>query len=212
VRPTTSTRGRRWKGISPLPRSGCARAVTGLDVPTLKSAVADAPDDFESRLERVLPHLSRLTVLVPEKHDLVLMKAMRCYEHDLEAIVQIHANSPLDPDTLIRRFKEEMAPIGNPTRIGAMSWSWWSASSLIWSTVWPRGSADTVYDDACAQYVCAGLADRGEAESVIYSSIFNTQHWFESYPLRPIWRAAGQGRDRRAERGNALSCDAAATV
>jgi len=94
-----------------------ARAVTGLDVPILKSAVADAPEDFESRLERVLPHLSRLTVLVPEKHDLVLMKAMRCDEHDLETIVQIHANSPLDLETLIRRFSEEMAPIGDPTRI-----------------------------------------------------------------------------------------------
>ena len=91
--------------------------VTGLEVPILKSAVADAPDDFESRLERALPQLSRLTVLVPEKHDLVLMKAMRCYEHDLEAIVQIHANSPLDLEILIRRFKNEMAPIGDPTRI-----------------------------------------------------------------------------------------------
>jgi hypothetical protein len=42
---------------------------------------------------------------------------MRCYEHDLEAIVQIHANAPLDLDVLIWRFKEEMAPIGDPTRI-----------------------------------------------------------------------------------------------
>ena len=86
-----------------------ARAVTGLDVPILKSAVADAPDEFESRLERVLPHLGRLTVLVPEKHDLVLMKAMRRYEHDLQAIAQIHANSPLDLDTLIQRPWRERA-------------------------------------------------------------------------------------------------------
>jgi len=38
----------------------------------------------------------RLKVMVPEKHDLVLTKAMRRYEHDLQAIEEIHAHSPLD--------------------------------------------------------------------------------------------------------------------
>jgi hypothetical protein len=94
-----------------------ARAVTGLDVPLQKSGVADAPLEFESRLERVLPNLRRLKVLVPEKHDLVLMKAIRCYEHDLEAIAEIHAHSPLSLDVLVRRFKREMTPIGDPVRI-----------------------------------------------------------------------------------------------
>lgn len=44
----------------------------------------------------MLPHLERLRVWVPEKHDLALMKAMRAYEHALQAIVEIHAHSPLD--------------------------------------------------------------------------------------------------------------------
>jgi Nucleotidyltransferase of unknown function (DUF6036) len=96
-----------------------ARAATGLDVPIQKSGVADAPYEFESRLERVLPDLRKLIVLVPEKHDLVLMKAVRCYEHDLEAIAEIHAQAPLDLDTLVRRFEEEMTPIGDPGRIRA---------------------------------------------------------------------------------------------
>ena len=77
-----------------------ARTVTGLDVPLQKSGVADAPFDFESRLDRVLPKLRRLRVLVPERHDLVLMKAVRCYEHDLEAIAEIHSHSPLELDVL----------------------------------------------------------------------------------------------------------------
>ena len=94
-----------------------ARSVTGLDVPILKSGVADAPYEFESRLERVLPDLRKLTVLVPEKHDLVLMKAVRCYEHDLEVIAEIHAHSPLSLDVLLLRFQEEMTPIGDPARI-----------------------------------------------------------------------------------------------
>jgi hypothetical protein len=96
-----------------------ARAATGLNVPLQKSGVADAPFEFESRLERVLPNLSRLKVFVPEKHDLVLMKTVRCYEHDLEAIAEIHAHSPLKLDVLVQRFVEEMTPIGDPTRIRA---------------------------------------------------------------------------------------------
>jgi hypothetical protein len=96
-----------------------ARVVTGLEVPLQKSAVADAPFEFESRLERVLPSRPRLKVFVPEKHDLVLMKAVRCYEHDLEAIAEIHAHSSLDLDVLVRRFKAEMTPIGDPARIRA---------------------------------------------------------------------------------------------
>ena len=94
-----------------------ARVSTGLDVPMAQSGVADAPFDFESRLERVLPHLDRLRVLVPEKHDLVLMKAIRGYEHDFQAIAEIHAHSPLDLETLVRRFQDEMTPIGDPARI-----------------------------------------------------------------------------------------------
>jgi hypothetical protein len=94
-----------------------ARVLTGLDVPLQKSGVADAPSEFESRMERVLPSLARLKVLVPEKHDLVLMKAVRCYEHDLQAIAEIHAHSRLDLAVLVRRFKEEMAPIGDPARM-----------------------------------------------------------------------------------------------
>jgi hypothetical protein len=94
-----------------------ARTATGLDVPLQKSGVADAPFEFESRLERVLPNLKRLKVLVPEKHDLVLMKTVRCYEHDLDTIAEIHVHSPLDLDVLVRRFREEMTPIGDPARI-----------------------------------------------------------------------------------------------
>jgi hypothetical protein len=97
--------------------AGRAREVTGLDVPLQKSGVADAPAEFESRLERILPKLTRLKVFVPEKHDLALMKAVRCYEHDLEAIAGIHVHSPLDLDVLVQRFTEEMTPIGEPTRI-----------------------------------------------------------------------------------------------
>ncbi len=93
-----------------------ARSSTRLDVPVQKSGVADAPYEFESRLERVLSDLAQLLVRVPERHDLVLMKAVRAYEHDLEVIAEIHAHFPLDLETLVRRFETEMTPIGDPAR------------------------------------------------------------------------------------------------
>lgn len=94
-----------------------ARAKTGLDIPINRVTVADAPEDYESRLERVLPRLKRLRVLIPERHDLVLMKAMRAYEHDLQVIGEIHAHAPLSLDILVGRFLDEMSPIGDPRRI-----------------------------------------------------------------------------------------------
>ena len=95
-----------------------AHQTTGLPVPMGSTGVADAPYEFESRVERVLPALPRLEVYVPEKHDLILMKTMRADEHDIQAIVEIHANSPLDLDTLVHRFKSEMgAAIGDPQRL-----------------------------------------------------------------------------------------------
>jgi hypothetical protein len=95
-----------------------ARQETGLAVPFAKSGVADGPEDFESRLERALPHLKRLAVMVPEKHDLVLMKVLRGDEHDLQAIEAIHQRSPLDLGVLLDRYQGEMgATIIDPRRL-----------------------------------------------------------------------------------------------
>jgi len=97
--------------------AGSARSSTGLEVPLQQSGVADAPSEFETRLERVLAGLRQLTVFVPERHDLVLMKAVRAYEHDLEVIGEIHAGFPLDLETLVVRWETEMSPIGDPLRV-----------------------------------------------------------------------------------------------
>jgi hypothetical protein len=95
-----------------------ARQATGLPVPLARSGVADGPHDFESRLERALPRLRRLRVMVPERHDLVLMKVVRCDEHDLQAIEAIHRRSPLEPEVLVTRYREEMsAAIIDPGRL-----------------------------------------------------------------------------------------------
>jgi len=88
-----------------------ARVATGLAIPFQQSGVADGPRELESRLRRALPRLRRLMAKVPERHDLVLMKTVRGYEHDLEAIEAIHRRSPLDLDVLVKRYVEEMGAV-----------------------------------------------------------------------------------------------------
>jgi hypothetical protein len=75
-------------------------------IPVQQVPIAEPPWSFEERLVRLELGLSRLAVLVPEAHDLVLMKVARGESHDLEAIEDLHRASPLDFDTLIERYLE----------------------------------------------------------------------------------------------------------
>ena len=95
-----------------------AREATGLDVPFSAAGVADAPYHFEDRLERLtIKGLKKLRLWVPERHDLVLMKLVRGYEHDLEVIEEMHRHEPMDLDTLLARYLEMDAAIGDPRRL-----------------------------------------------------------------------------------------------
>ena len=93
-----------------------ARERTGLLVPVEHAGVADAPHDFEERLQSLeLPGVTKLRLRVPEKHDLALMKTIRGYEHDLETAQEIHARHGLDLDVLLERYTEEMSHVvGDP--------------------------------------------------------------------------------------------------
>ena len=94
-----------------------ARTTTGLRIPIQIVTIADEPEDYVSRLERVLKHLKHLRLFVPERHDLVLMKSTRAYEHDIQVIREIHEHAPLDLEILVDRFINEMSPVGPPARI-----------------------------------------------------------------------------------------------
>jgi hypothetical protein len=80
--------------------------------------VADAPYDFEDRLIPIRElRLKRLTVVVPERHDLVLMKTLRGYQHDVEVIEQVHRRQPLVFEVLRSRWKREMShAVADPRR------------------------------------------------------------------------------------------------
>jgi hypothetical protein len=95
-----------------------ARDETGLDIPVAYSTVADVPYNAEDRLERRLPGLLHLEVWVLEKHDLTLSKVIRCYEHDLQQVEEMHGHSGLTFDILVDRFRNEMDHVvGDPVRI-----------------------------------------------------------------------------------------------
>jgi hypothetical protein len=85
-------------------------------VPLQTVAFFVAPYDYEERRVRLpLEGLERLTVLVPEEHDLAIMKAGRAEAHDLAAVADVHAKRPLDLETLIHRYYDARTQVtGSP--------------------------------------------------------------------------------------------------
>ena len=97
-----------------------ARLDTGLDVPFQSVGIFDAPYHYEDRLIPLDLQLEKLQVIVPERHDLALMKVVRGQDNDLEAIQQMAERVGLDEATLVDRFKNEMTPaIGRPEHLRA---------------------------------------------------------------------------------------------
>jgi Nucleotidyltransferase of unknown function (DUF6036) len=95
-----------------------AWTATGLEISVEYAAVADAPYNYEDRLERLRsPRLERLQVLVPERHDLALMKITRAEERDLVVLDQMHAKRPFDSETLVSRYLDEMSHAAQDPRI-----------------------------------------------------------------------------------------------
>lgn len=96
-----------------------ARVQTGLDIPLEPARVHDTPYNYEDRLQELrLSGLCQLKIVVPEKHDLVLMKVVRGYENDLETIEEIAQKDGLDFETLLSRFTSEMSQtIGDPAKL-----------------------------------------------------------------------------------------------
>ena len=88
-----------------------ARKATGLPMPFEQSGIADGPYEFEDRLLRAMPSLTRLTVLVPERHDLALMKTVRGDEADFAKLQAIHARTPFDLSVLLQRYDKEMGHV-----------------------------------------------------------------------------------------------------
>ena len=73
-----------------------ARRATGLAVAVGPVTVADPPVNYEDRLKSARGLVfGRLAVFFPDKYDLALMKMVRGYQHDLDAIEGIHSSKNL---------------------------------------------------------------------------------------------------------------------
>lgn len=90
---------------------GAAREATGLAMPFQQSGVADGPYHFEDRLLRAMPSLTSLTVLVPERHDLALMKTVRGDQADFAKLEAINERTPFDLSVLLQRYEEDMGHV-----------------------------------------------------------------------------------------------------
>ena len=99
-----------WKAVQR------AQARSKAQVPFQAVGIVQPPYQYEDRLRPLpIPGLKHLKVLVPERHDLALMKVARGEAHDLAGIEDIHRASPLSLDTLVERYEESRVQfIGNP--------------------------------------------------------------------------------------------------
>src|SRR5713226_8523285 len=89
-------------------------------LPVQVVGIAEAPEGLEQRAQRVaLESATRLTVFVPERHDLAMMKLARGYEHDLQALEDIHRLQPFEVETLVARYHE--TEVAGPRRRFALA-------------------------------------------------------------------------------------------
>lgn len=90
------------------------RDITNLDVRVSTTRVFAEILNMESRFISLREGmLKKLIVLVPEKHDLALMKSARSESRDIVDIKGLHQADPLNPHTLLQRFKLEVLPLNS---------------------------------------------------------------------------------------------------
>ena len=91
-----------------------AAPLTVHKIPLDHATVADVPYNYEDRRQRLDLPFHNLVVFVPERHDLLLMKALRAARHDEEVIEEMHQAEPFDLETIVERYNTEMGhAVGN---------------------------------------------------------------------------------------------------
>lgn len=73
--------------VQPSLRHAAAR--TKSRIPIDRAAVADPPWNYEDRRQPLDLHLDKLAVWVPERHDLLPMKAVRAARHDVQVLLRL---------------------------------------------------------------------------------------------------------------------------
>lgn len=85
-----------------------AKQETGMNIPLGQAGVSDAPINFEDRLKPFKPKsFKRLSIKVPDVADLILMKTVRGYEHDLQVIAEMVEANRVGFNRLVNLFTDE---------------------------------------------------------------------------------------------------------
>jgi len=77
-------------------------------IPMEQATVPYAPSVYEERRYRPDLPFRNLVLWVPERHDILLMKALRAAENDLQVIKEMHKAKPFHLETIIERYNDEM--------------------------------------------------------------------------------------------------------
>lgn len=80
--------------------------------------VVTLPDDYGTRLTPIYPGcFARLRLLALDPYDIALSKLERNQRHDREDVRYLAEQVPLDLDTLMKRYQDELRPyLGRPDR------------------------------------------------------------------------------------------------
>lgn len=121
-----------------------ARVRTGLNIPIADSTIAQVPHGFVDRLVRVLPHLTKLTIHVLDRHDLAASKLLRGNEHDRQQLAQLHLLAPLEHGALVARCCDLIADV-----VGDATEPWWALQHFV-GEIWGELAADDIEALRCA--------------------------------------------------------------
>lgn len=100
-----------WEAVARL------RRTDPLFAPIQPVGIATEPLHFESRLFALpIKGCGMLTVLIPEAHDLALLKTARATSHDLDAIEALSRTTHLKLETLIERYRESKTQVIGPAQ------------------------------------------------------------------------------------------------
>lgn len=92
-----------------------ARRATGVHLDLGHAGIAELPDGYAARVRQVRGvRFHKLRILVPDKYDVTLSKALAGREHDYAAIEATHQQHPMSERVLARRFENEIYGYGKP--------------------------------------------------------------------------------------------------
>jgi serine/threonine-protein kinase len=80
-------------------------------IPLQQAPLAYAPAGYEERRQRLDLPFRNLVVWVPDRHDILLMKAVRAGQHDLQVIADIHQVKPFNLERILERYNDCMGGV-----------------------------------------------------------------------------------------------------